>query len=138
MAETLTVACKMPQGIIARVFEMVDFDEPVMGGGVRTVQRARQLGDPVTIKGFAVPQGHENNAPGGYALTYGVDAEFFNKWLEQNAETAMIKKGLIFAMSRTDSATSKAKEQAKLKSGLDRLDPENLPIKRVKSASTSE
>jgi hypothetical protein len=127
MTGSVTVACKIPNGLELRVMEAHDFNEPVMGGGTRTVQLHRQIGAPVHIKGCAAPHGIPIVTHGGYALTTNVDADFWTKWLEQNASTDMVRNNLIYAMPREDSAAGKGREQSEIRSGLERLDPAKLP-----------
>lgn len=127
MGSTVTVACKIPNGLELRLHEGFDWDEPVMGGGTRTTKMFRQIGNSVFIKGSAAPHGVPIVLHGGYALTPGVDADFWEKWVEQNAETALVKRHMIYAMPREDSAAAKGREQTEIKSGMERLDPAKLP-----------
>lgn len=125
MASTVTVACKIPNGLILRVFNQEEYDEPVLGGGVRKAKRAVQVGNPVKIDGPAVPFGMQPNSPisGGYALTAGVDADIWTKWLEQNADLDAVKNKLVFAHARQDSAAAEARENETRVSGLQPIDP---------------
>lgn len=38
---SVTVGCKLPHGLTMRVFDMVETQEPVMGGGFRAVKVAQ-------------------------------------------------------------------------------------------------
>ena len=139
MAGTVTVACKLPNGLQLQLQQMREFNEAVMGGGVRTVQRAERVGAVVTIRGFARRFGEEG-APmqGGYALTPGVDAEFFATWMKQNAEHPAVEAGLIFASEKTGDVDRFTRENAKLLSGLEPTDPKNLPPEFRRSIQTAE
>jgi hypothetical protein len=125
----VTVACKLPHGLILRVFGFDTRSEPVMGGGSKEVKVARQIGESVTLNGNAVPFGKAPEHPiiGGYALTHGVDKELFDKWLEQNRDSDLVRNRLIFAYESQDKAVDRAKEHAKARSGLEPIDPDNLP-----------
>jgi hypothetical protein len=129
MPGTVSVACKVPSGLHLRLFSMEDFSEPVMGGGTRTVKRAVETGQRVTVKGFAHPIDKAPTAQiaGGYALTPNVDADFFAAWLAQNADSAIVKNKLIFAADKPTYAESKAREQEEIKSGLEPIDPNRMP-----------
>lgn len=133
MASTVTVACKVPNGLILRVFDMVEGTEPILGGGSRPTKVARQRPETATIKGFSVPRGPDfdyEKAPqlaGGFALTPGVDADLFELWLEQNKESQLVREGLIFAHEKTGSAVAEAKEKADLLCGLEPLNPDKDP-----------
>lgn len=126
---TVTIACKMPNGLILRLFDMIDGSEPVMGGGTRSVKVAQEVSERVVIHGFSHPQ---NAAPkalivGGYALTSGVSKEFWDRWLKDNANTAIVKNRLIFAHEKQDNTKAEAREKKETRSGLERLDPKKLP-----------
>ena len=127
--ETVTVACKYPAGLLLRVFRTEEVQEPVMGGGWKTVQRAVPNGEPVRVNGPA--RRLEEVLPwqvlGGYALTPGIPADFWAEWLRHNAESDIVKNGLIFAAPERDMAEGGARERASVKSGLEPLDPDNLP-----------
>ncbi|MGY0790954.1 hypothetical protein ACW7BJ_16430 [Azospirillum argentinense] len=131
--ETVTVACKLPHGLRLRTFTMAETSEPVMGGGFRKVEVARP--DPMTfvIHGAAVPKGvsAEHAIRGGYAITPGVPKDFWDKWLAQNADSDLVRSGLIFAHERSHYAEDEAKERRDVRSGLEPIDPSN-PQARVR------
>lgn len=122
---TVSVACKLPHGLVLRTFLMTKRYEPVMGGGTREVEEATQVGHSITIKGYAAPFGKSPDAQvaGGYALTTGVDADIWDAWLAQNADHPAVKAGLIFAAERVDYAKKQAEEQASVKNGMEPIDP---------------
>lgn len=126
--DTVTVACKMPHGLRLRLFKMADVAVPVFGGGQKMVQEARQYGETVTINGNAVNFGMAPRCRivAGYAFTPGVNKEFFEKWLEQNEDLDCVKNNLVFAHSTTESTVDQAKDQRKITSGLQPIDPDNL------------
>ena len=133
---TVTVACKMPAGMILRNYRFEDRNEPLMGGGYHTVKVAVALDEEYRINGNAVAQ---NKAPhcdiigglDGYALTYGVPKDFWERWLEANKTAPFVKNHLIFAHTIGNSTTDMAKERKGLRSGLERLDPSKQIIKGV-------
>jgi len=106
-----------------RLFEMVDGREAVMGGGERVIKIASMVGEPITIYGNRAPFGDTPKCEivAGYALTRGVPKEFFDKWLEQNADHPLVKGNLIFAHESDSSAASMAKENPGPRSGLEPL-----------------
>lgn len=126
---TVTVGCKLPNGLYLRAFRMVTRTEAVLGGGVREYQIAEPIGEPVKINGYAAPFGMAPDAPisGGYALTSGIDEDLWNSWLEANKDSDLVRNNLIFASGRADHAQGRGREQAALRSGLEPLDPNNLP-----------
>lgn len=125
MASTVSVACKLPNGLFLRLFEMVEYDEPVMGGGTKTAKRAVQKGGTVRLNGNAVPFGKMVSYPiiAGYAMTT-VDADFWAEWLRQNADHDAVRNRLVFANEKPDVVNGRAKEHAELQSGLQPLEPD--------------
>jgi len=129
MAGTLTVACKIPTGLIIQAYTSEEWDEPVMGGGTRRAKRAIKKGDPIKLNG---PAKFFNKAPlhdirNGVGLTYGVDADTFNEWIKQNADSDFVKKGMVFANAKTPEVDAQAKDRRGEKSGLERMNPKDLP-----------
>lgn len=120
--EKVTVACKLPHGMRLRLFKMVDGVENVAGNTMRTVQRPLQVGPDVVIGGVAVEFGKEKTLTAGFALTPGVDKEFFDEWMRQNREHDAVKNHLIFAASTRDAVEGQAGEHRKQKTGLEPLD----------------
>ena len=122
---TTSVACKLPLGLILRVYEMVDHDELTSGGSYKTVKRAVPVGDPVKVFGPATKFGEapKTQISGGYALTHNVDADFFALWLAQNADHEAVKRGLIFASEKRNAAQDEAREKKEILSGLEPLNP---------------
>lgn len=124
--DTVTVTCKVPNGLILRVFTMQDGFEQVVGGGSRKIKTAVLAADPVRIAGPSTPLNERPKVDvfGGYALTPGINAEFFAEWLKQNADHDAVRNNLIFAEPKSDSAASHAKEYVSQRSGLEPLNPE--------------
>jgi hypothetical protein len=126
MPDTVTVASKLQNGLVLQLYKMVPTREPLPGGGTRETKRAEKVHQPITIAGCAVFRGVDlaEREPkvltGGYALTHGVDAEFFAEWLRQNADADIVRNKLVFAHA-TDTA-GQAKEHAALKSGAEPLE----------------
>lgn len=121
--KTLTVACKLPHGLLLRIGKMTDRDEPVMGGGVKTVKKFQPVGAPIRINGYAAPYGRSPacNVAGGFALTPNVDADLFMEWLSQNEQHPAVVAGLIFAATEESDAAAKARDGRALRNGLEPL-----------------
>ena len=128
MSETVLVGCKLPHGLKLRLFKMVEVSEPVLGGGTRKALQAQDTGQCVTLNGWSHPQNRGPNHPivEGAALTE-VDKKFWDAWYADNKDTPFIKQGLIFAQGSLNAFQGEAKEKAKVRSGLERLDPEKMP-----------
>jgi len=142
MPGVVTVACKMPGGVILRLFDMVDHDVPVLGGGVKTSKIAQMKGEKVKIGGYAAPIGKVPNfiTAGGFALTPNVDADFFNEWLKQNADSNLVKNKLIFAHEKSEVVERRAREMKDERSGFEALDPDKLPaeVRRIKTMTKKD
>lgn len=130
---TVSVACKFPVGLRLRVWEYAEQHVDVMGGGQRTIQVPRphsKFPDEVIVKGPAVPFGQFPTVPivGGYAITHGINAEFFELWLFQHKDTDLVKNRIVFSSDKlaaaTDHVVKEAIELASIRTGLEKLDPE--------------
>ncbi|MBB3743903.1 hypothetical protein FHX10_003402 [Rhizobium sp. BK591] len=127
MAETVTVACKMPHGLILRVFDKVKVQEPMPGGGTKGVDRAMPRPETVTLKGYL--EKYDPSLPpaargSSYALTYGVDKDFFELWLKQNHDLDAVVNHLVFAHDQDTAGM--AEEYRNTRSGLEPVDPTKL------------
>jgi hypothetical protein len=138
MPGTVTVACRLPHGLVLQHQTERKYSEPTQAG-YREVSAFVRTGDKIVINGFAQHVGTANDKQivGGYALTHGVDADFFAKWLTQNAEHPAVEAGLVFAHEKPAMAEGKAREHRKNASGLEPIDPENLPAEFRRSISTA-
>lgn len=126
---TVVVACKLPHGLVCRVHAKTEQDVPVMGGGYRKEITWVPTGEEFTLAGFAHPQ---NEAPraqlsNGFALTRGIRKDLWDAWISQNAKHHAVLAGLIFAHENASKTIDETREKAKVRSGLERLDPNNLP-----------
>lgn len=125
--ETVTVACKFPMGLRLRVFEMTEVAEP-SPSGTHMVKMARQIGGPnnyVTIYGYNTDGVHLENSlvNPGFALTHNVPKLFWELWLEQNRDSALVKNGLIFAHAQPASVADQVKDHEDLVCGLEPIIP---------------
>jgi hypothetical protein len=129
----VTVACKVPNGLLLRIFKMMPAREQTPTG-YRDVEKAEQVGNPVKINGPTVPFGQvpEYAVVAGYALTPNIDKDFFDEWLRQNADHATVKAELIFAHGNRAVVSDRAKEHKEVLSGLEPLNP-NRTMRNGKS-----
>lgn len=133
--DTVTVACKMPHGLILRIFDWEDFDEPMRDGTMRTGKRARDTGEHFTLRGTWTASAGQaympNNPaiaellPGGYALTPGVPKDLWEKWYEQNRESAIVRERIVFAHAVHHTVVSEATQMRQVVTGLEPLDRAN-------------
>jgi hypothetical protein len=148
---TVTVACKLPHGLILRVFEMEEIEVQLLNGPPKKVKQAKELAKRFFVNGFSHAQNRApdyeivggiplaNGTPnGGYALTPGVPKDLWDLWWEQNKTSAMARNGLIWAMESRNDVGAKAADGAKIKSGLERMDPEHLPAILANAVKTDK
>jgi hypothetical protein len=135
--ETVTVACKVPNGLILRVYDKVDGEEPIYGGGSKRIDQFYQTGESIVLRGSSLDpiDLKSGNLPlyphvGGFALTAGVPKAFWEKWKEQNADHPVLKNNLVFAADGTDKASGEARDKVDVKSGMEGIDQDD-PGKRT-------
>jgi hypothetical protein len=134
--ETVTVGCKMPNGIILRIFDMVDRTEEIYGA-LRTFKIAQFTGKEVRLNGsrLSMQDIQDGNLPEypiiaqtGFALTLGVPKDFWDRWLEDNRDTPLVQNGIIFAAGSQRDATQESRNRESIRSGLEPIDPTNPPV----------
>jgi len=133
MGGTVTVACKVPNGLDLRIFHKVADKESGPGGQVASfeIMRPNPAKPIIHINGCGV---EANAAPTcriigkprhGYALTENVDADLWEEWFSQNHDSAIVKNGLIWALDTPEDAAAWAKERkADIRSGLEPITPD--------------
>lgn len=138
--DTVTVACNIPNGLILQVYD-VEKVEHVLPNG-RSIKENQctldveagqwALMGPVNRSALAATGRNEHlpddyrlipgDAPDtGYALTYGIPRDFWERWLEDNKGGPLIKGHHVFAASSESRAIGEAKEHRESKSGLQGL-----------------
>lgn len=135
----VTVACKLPAGIIMRGFRPVKEREAVLGGGTREFDVYRPSGEMQEINGTASPHG---KAPKcqivfGYAITPNVNKELYDNWHSANKDSQMVKNNLVFAYERAEQIQGRARENEKAVTGFEMIDP-NDPGKKVKGIAKAD
>lgn len=121
MAGTVTVACKLPNGLHADLMDAAS-GRPIKrvtfigSAAARSLERADDKGNPVDMEPLSIVRG-------GFGLTHNVPADFWEAWLAQNADYEPVRKGLIFASAKGDSARDQANDQAEIRNGFEPIDP---------------
>lgn len=125
---TVVVACKILNGYRARIHEKKQVDE--VGLGVtRKVSQWVETDREFVLNGPAHAQneGPRCQVSSGFALTYGVPKDLWDEWRRQNNDLPAVKNGLIFAFETPDKTIDAAKEHKGIKTGLERVNPHDLP-----------
>lgn len=128
--EKVVVACKL--GVAW--FDLQGFEKKTVTEntqvGPRTIEQFVRLPDVVRIRGTAYPRGtpptgypERPEMYEGYALTRGVDRDFFERWMELNKKAPYVVNGLIFGGTE-DQVRGHARELRGRLSGLEPLDPD--------------
>lgn len=136
--DTVTVACKLPCGLIMREFAARQESELVLGGGSREVTMHRPTGRQVTILGTGARFG----APppiliGGYRLTPNVPKDLWENWLAANRDSDLVRNHLVFAAPQERDVAAWSREHEAARSGLEGIDPNN-PGARVRGIERLE
>lgn len=127
----VTVACKMPNGLVLQLEQKVEIREPLPSGGVREVTQWRRTPDVIEVKGNAVNfeslrRGMQMPAiEGGFGLTHGVPKAFWDQWLEAHKDDDIVRRGLIFAVKTEQEARKEAATRSDIKSGLEPINPDD-------------
>ena len=126
--ETVTVACKVPQGMRLRLHEKRKVTE-VTTAGTKTVEQWFETDKEFIINGPAHPQneGPRCQVIAGFAITRGVPKDLWDAWRVQNRDLPAMKNGLIFAYESADKAIDAARDGKAIKSGLERINPHDPP-----------
>lgn len=122
----VTIACKVGVAWVdLQLCDKREFTENTQTGP-RLINKWVRVGRIVRIRGTAYPRGEapegfpeKPQMVGGYALTHNVDAEFWDKWLDQNGRSPMVLSGMIFASERIDEVKGMALEHKDELSGLE-------------------
>ena len=128
---TVTVASKLPMPLILQLHDKVMRMVPVLGGGSReeVFFQKRNGARTFVVQGcsFAQNKGPSQQLASGFGLTHSIPKAFWDEWLEQNDQSDMVRNGMIFAHTEMKSTTDQALDMENEKSGMERLDPQNLP-----------
>jgi hypothetical protein len=131
--DTVTVACKLPHGVILRVFDWEEFDEPMRDGTIRRGRRGKLIPDlQFTVRGTWLGSAgqayNERNGavaellPGGYALTTGCPKEIWDRWHDQNEMSLLVQNKIIFAHATHSTVSIESAKLRAVTSGLEPLD----------------
>jgi hypothetical protein len=124
---TVTVACKLPHGLIIRDFVKVTEQEPAPGG-YRVFEVFKQTGPRYRLKGPAPAEARGSlfirsiEVVGGYAITEGIPADVFERFIDANKNSAFIVNQLIYGHEDGRRVRSWARDRESLRTGFEPLD----------------
>lgn len=131
-ADTVTVVCKLPWGLVCDVVDMASFEaaKPKMKArepyviGRKGKFRIRGYGEARGIESAGTIETEARHVIGKFGITQNVPKDLWEEWLAQNTDFPPVKNGLIYASYQTSSAEDYAREHAELKTGFDALSHE--------------
>lgn len=134
MTTKVTVACKIAVPWFAlQLCERREVSENTQTGP-RTIEQWFRTGRVVNVRGTAYPAGTPPEGfparpqlVAGYALTHGVDKEFWDAWVAQQAKAPYVQSGMIMAYEKLDMINGAARERVNELSGLEPLNPKSDP-----------
>lgn len=132
----VVIGSRLPHGLRMRVYRMVPQREATMGG-YRDVVIAEQIGEDVLLNRSRVPFGMipRHKVVNGYAITEGVDEDFWKLWLKDNAKSPMVRNQQIFAENSVEKAVARAKELVDELSGLEPFRRDGTDPRRPKKTN---
>ena len=127
--EKITVASKLPMS-----FEMQCCEKRTVqmknGNNAWNEDQYTKSGQIAVIAGTAYPDGQPPEGmpdrpqmASGCALTFGVDKDLFDRWLEENKRSPMVVNKLVFAHATVDGVKGIARDTKNVLSGLEALNP---------------
>lgn len=147
--DTVTVGCKLPNGLWLSLHDMVD--TAIAGpSGFTVVPMARRREERFCLNGTAldVAKLRRQEFPGyllvnGYALTPGIPRDFWEEWLKQNERSDLVRNHLIYAQDTHERAHAVANESTGVRSGLEPIDPAKPPrdtrgVRQYEARETSD
>lgn len=122
---TVSIACKLPHGLFAQLYKMVEIPTGPVGQMTPTAQPE---GKRVKLNG-----GNHHLAIAGWGVTENIDKAWADAWMAQNATLRPVEAGLIIVRESTQRLASEAKDKALMVSGFEALDPNKMPegLKKV-------
>ena len=113
MAETVSVGCRVPNGLVLTIGRRTTPEGNIidMGKSLPVAGPSRTM---LTAEGSTIYCGH--------GIT-DIPKEFWDAWLKDNKDTALVKERYIFAQPKGESARAEAKELTGHNVGLEPYDP---------------
>ena len=138
-SDTVVLGCKLPNGVVLQNWKMEETTEPTQQG-YKQIKKAVRDGDPIRLRGAAVPFGKMPNHTivSGYALTPGVKRSFWERWKENNKDSELLKNNIVFACGDEQRARDHAREHERVVTGLEPVDPTKPPREMARTIARAE
>lgn len=121
----VTVGLKLASDLVIAVHPEIDYSK----GGSSLVDSDIKL---IHLNGFSK---NRVEVTGGHGITHNVDKALWDKWLQQNKETKLVKGGYIFAHESNEKAKAEAKEKKDTKSGTEKLKQNSAGVETAKETT---
>jgi hypothetical protein len=132
---TVAVGCRYPHGLLLRVFDMVGQREPLGGGRFADVKVAQARAEQVKLRGYLDPSiPLAVDSKGKYAVTRDVPADFFERWLKDNADSDIVKNEVVFCADSESELKAKGRDFKDERNGMQPVDPKK-PQERMGGGS---
>lgn len=132
MADTVTVLCRLPHGVVLSITPDGDVERRAKLSAAGTPDRSPVVSvKSVTVNGAnKAPNYHpKDNVLLGRVGRTVVDKAFWEAWRAQNANSDLVKNNCVFAEMTEARADAKARELEGVKTGFEPIDPEELKRK---------
>ena len=138
--DVVSVACKMPNGLILRGMQKVVEQELVQGGGVRDVERYVANGEQIVLGGTSARPGDPRPpllTASGYRVTPDVPKKIWDDWFEANRTSDLVRNRIVFAHSDRSEVEKAVSRFDHVGTGLEGIDPAN-PHKHVRGIAPAD
>lgn len=138
--DVVSVACKMPNGLILRGMDRTIVPELVQGGGVREVVCFVPNGEQIVLGGTSARVGDPRPpllTASGYRVTPNVPKKLWDDWLEANKNSDLVRNRIVFASEKREDVEAFGRQHDVVVTGLEGIDPKN-PQKHVRGIAPQD
>lgn len=138
MADTVTVLCRLPHGLVLRLAPQGDAERRAqLSKEDRPDRSPTRIVQEVTLNGAnRAPDFHpKNNVMLGRVGRTVVPKDFWEAWSAQHADSDLVKNQCVFAELTDARANAKANEFREEKTGFESINPDDLKKKGLEVAA---
>jgi hypothetical protein len=138
--DVVSVACKMPNGLILRGMDRTIVPELVQGGGVREVVCFVPNGEQIVLGGTSARVGDPRPpllTASGYRVTPNVPKQLWDDWYAANKNSDLVRNRIVFASEKAEDVQAFGRQHDTVVTGLEGIDPRN-PQKHVRGIAPQD
>jgi len=138
--DVVSVACKMPNGLILRGMNRDIVQELVQGGGVRDVVQFTPSGEQIVLGGTSARVGDPRPpllTASGYRVTPNVPKHLWDDWYAANKTSDLVKNRIVFASEKAEDVQAFGRQHDTVVTGLEGIDARN-PQKHVRGIAPQD